>query len=167
VPGHTLARSSHFSGNTLTLIVAYSCCRTARWEQNLFFCLSPQPSVCPQRLGEPDSEYVFIGDRLGKPIVSLRKSWERICAAAQIENVRLHDLRHSFASVAAAGGLSLPVIGALLGHSQPSTTARYAHLAASPLHQAADAIGAQIVAAMSGRGNALGPGDATTADPRR
>lgn len=99
---------------------------------------------------QPGSEYVFAGDRLDKPIVSLRKPWERICAAAKIKNVRLHDLRHSFASVGVARGLSLPVIGALLGHSQPSTTARYAHLAASPLHQAADLIGAQILAAMSG-----------------
>jgi len=100
------------------------------------------------------SDYVFAGDREGKPVVSLRKTWERLCAAAKIGNVRLHDLRHSYASIAAAGGMSLPVIGALLGHSQPSTTARYAHLAASPLHEAADAIGARIVAAM---GNWRGP----------
>ncbi|MEO9190318.1 MAG: site-specific integrase [Acetobacteraceae bacterium] len=72
------------------------------------------------------TDYVFTGDRPGKPIVSLRKTWDRVCRAAKIENVRLHDLRHSYASVGAAGGLSLPVIGALLGHSQPSTTARYA-----------------------------------------
>ena len=103
------------------------------------------------------TDYVFEGDRKGKPVGSLRKPWERICVAAEIENVRLHDLRHSFASVGAAGGLSLPVIGALLGHSQPATTARYAHLAASPLHQAADAIGAQIEAAMSGRGKSPMP----------
>lgn len=108
---------------------------------------------------EPGTDYVFAGDRKGKPIGSLRKPWERICAAAKIENARLHDLRHSFASVGAAGGLSLPVIGALLGHSQPATTARYAHLAASPLHQAADAIGAQIEAAMRGRGKTSMPGD--------
>lgn len=95
------------------------------------------------------SDFVFTGDRPGKPIASLRKTWERLCKAAKIEGVRLHDLRHSYASVGAAGGLSLPVIGALLGHSQPSTTARYAHLAASPLHDAADAIGARILAAMS------------------
>jgi len=109
---------------------------------------------------QPGSEHVFPGGRAGKPIASLRKPWERVCTTAKIENVRLHDLRHSYASVGAAGGLSLPVIGALLGHSQPSTTARYAHLAASPLHQAADAIGAQILAAMNGRGTASAPGNA-------
>ncbi len=97
---------------------------------------------------DPGSEYVFTGDRPGKPIVSLRKTWERLCKASKIEDVRLHDLRHSYASVGAADGLSLPVIGALLGHSQPSTTARYAHLAASPLHEAADAIGDKILAAL-------------------
>jgi len=61
-----------------------------------------------------------------------------------LTDVRLHDLRHSFASVGAAKGLSLPVIGALLGHTQPVTTQRYAHLAASPLRQAADVIGLHI-----------------------
>ena len=98
------------------------------------------------------TEYVFPGDRPGKPIVSLRKSWERVCKIAKIDALRLHDLRHSYASVGAADGLSLPVIGALLGHSQPATTARYAHLAASPLHEAADAIGARITAALDGKG---------------
>ena len=97
---------------------------------------------------EPVSEYLFTGDRPGKPIVSLRKTWERVCKAAKIDDIRLHDLRHSYASVGAAGGLSLPVIGALLGHSQPSTTARYAHLAASPLHEAADAIGDKLLSAL-------------------
>lgn len=100
---------------------------------------------------EPGNDYVLPGHRPKKPLLSLRKPWERLCKAARIENVRLHDLRHSFASVGAAGGLSLPVIGALLGHSQPTTTARYAHLAASPLHQAADTIGARLVAAMNSR----------------
>jgi len=66
-------------------------------------------------------------------------------------DVRIHDLRHSFASVAAAGGASLPVIGALLGHRQTATTAKYAHLAANPLRAANDAVGQHIAAAMLGR----------------
>jgi hypothetical protein len=65
-------------------------------------------------------------------------------------DVRLHDLRHSFASVAVAGGLSLPLIGALLGHTQPQTTARYAHLADDPLRRAADLVGQRILAAIKG-----------------
>jgi integrase len=69
--------------------------------------------------------------------------------AAELTDVRLHDLRHSFASVGAAGGLSLPVIGALLGHRHATTTARYAHLSADPLRAANDAVGARIAAAMN------------------
>jgi integrase len=98
---------------------------------------------------DPTSDYVLAGAYHGKPIVSLRKPWVNICTAAKIDNLRLHDLRHSFASIGAADGLCLQMIGALLGHSQPNTTARYAHLAASPLHDAVDAIGAKIAAAMT------------------
>jgi integrase len=66
-------------------------------------------------------------------------------------DVRLHDLRHSFASVGASSGMSLPMIGALLGHRQAATTLRYAHLAADPMKAAADEIGERIAAAMRGR----------------
>lgn len=69
--------------------------------------------------------------------------------------VRIHDLRHSFASVGAGAGLSLPVIGALLGHSEPSTTKRYSHLADSPLRNAADLVAGEVWAAM----NAAPPAD--------
>ncbi|MBM3492607.1 MAG: DUF4102 domain-containing protein [Alphaproteobacteria bacterium] len=68
-----------------------------------------------------------------------------------LTDARIHDLRHSHASVGAAAGLSLPVIGALLGHSQPATTARYAHLAADPLRAASDLIASRIAAAMQGK----------------
>jgi len=67
---------------------------------------------------------------------------------ANLEGVRLHDLRHNFAAFGAGGGLGLPIIGKLLGHSQPQTTARYAHLDNDPLRRASDAIGATLVAAM-------------------
>jgi hypothetical protein len=73
----------------------------------------------------------------------------RVRRAAGLTDVRLHDLRHSLASVDAAGGLSLPVIGALLGHKHTATTARYAHLSADPLRAANDAVGARIAAAIS------------------
>ena len=68
-----------------------------------------------------------------------------------LTNVRLHDLRHSFASVGAGGGLSLPMIGKLLGHTQAATTARYAHLADDPVRAANEAIGEKIAAAMKGK----------------
>ncbi len=96
------------------------------------------------------SPWVIAGRGSGRPLVNLRKPWYRIRAMAGLDDVRLHDLRHSYASVGVASGLSLPVIGALLGHAQPATTARYAHLAADPLKQAADMIGRRIAAAMKG-----------------
>lgn len=97
------------------------------------------------------SPWVIAGRDPDKPLVNLRKPWHRIRAKAGLEGVRLHDLRHSFASVGAAGGLSLPMIGALLGHTQAATTQRYAHLAADPLKQAADMIGERIRAATNGK----------------
>lgn len=88
--------------------------------------------------------YVFCGIVEGGPLVNLQKPWSRIRALAGLEDVRMHDLRHTFASVAAMGGMSLTMIGALLGHSQPQTTARYAHLAADPMKEAAEQIGQKI-----------------------
>ena len=74
---------------------------------------------------------------------------------AGLEDVRLHDLRHSFASVAVAGGDSLYLVGKVLGHQQTSTTERYAHLADDPLKAVADKTAAHIAAAMkSGTGGA-------------
>jgi integrase len=106
-----------------------------------------------RRTGSP---WVIAGAKPGRPLVNIRKPWHRLREAAGLPDVRLHDLRHSFASVAVAGGLSLPVIEALLGHSQPATTARYAHLAADPLRAAAEAIGAHL-------GAFLGPTEAANA----
>jgi integrase len=70
-------------------------------------------------------------------------------ASAGLLGVRLHDLRHSFASMGVADGLSLPVIGALLGHKHAATTSRYAHLSADPLRAANDVVGTRIAAAMN------------------
>jgi integrase len=68
--------------------------------------------------------------------------------AAGLEDVRLHDLRHSFASIGAGSSLGLPIIGKLLGHSTPTTTARYAHLDADLMRRAAETIGSTIDSAM-------------------
>jgi integrase len=100
----------------------------------------------PRLAGNP---YVVAGAKKGARLVNLQKPWRRIRARAGLEDVRIHDLRHSFASIAAGAGLSLPVIGKLLGHTQPVTTARYAHLAADPLHTASNLVGAQIFAALT------------------
>jgi integrase len=95
-----------------------------------------------------NNPFVIRGERPGMHLVNLEKPWRRIRAAAQLDDVRLHDLRHSFASVAASGGQSLVIIGKMLGHSQPATTARYAHLADDPVKAASDAVGRQIASAM-------------------
>lgn len=98
--------------------------------------------------------HVFPGEgrkTKGDHRVSLADAWAWLRTRAKIPDVRLHDLRHSFASVAASSGHSLPIIGALLGHSQPATTARYAHLMDDPLRAASDATSATIDAALTRR----------------
>jgi integrase len=99
-----------------------------------------------------DCPYVIVSALSGAHLVSLEQPWRRVRARAGLDGVRLHDLRHSFASVAAGAGLGLPIIGALLGHTQAQTTARYAHLAADTMKQANDVIGARLADAMSGGG---------------
>jgi integrase len=94
------------------------------------------------------SGWAIEGKRAGRPLVNLAKPWERIRTRAALEDVRLHDLRHSFASVAAGSGVALPMIGKLLGHTQPATTQRYAHLSDDPLRQVSDDVGARIAHAM-------------------
>lgn len=89
--------------------------------------------------------YVICSERMdGKPMNNVAKAWKRICAAAKLEDLHLHDLRHSHASMANSLGYSLPMIGALLGHSQYQTTLRYAHLADTQLRQAAEHISKAI-----------------------
>jgi integrase len=95
---------------------------------------------------------VVPGERHGRHLVNLEKPWRKVREIAQLPDVRLHDLRHSFASIGAGAGLGLPVIGALLGHAQAATTARYAHLASDPLQQAADVIGERLTALLQGLG---------------
>jgi integrase len=95
--------------------------------------------------------HIIPGEKEGAPRADLKKPWAAITAAAGLEGLRIHDLRHSFASVGAGASLGLPIIGKLLGHSQPATTARYAHLDADPMRRAVNAIGATIAAAMNGK----------------
>jgi integrase len=86
-------------------------------------------------------EYVFAG-RFGRGHrQTVRRTWEAILRAADITALRIHDLRHSFASQLVSSGASLPLIGALLGHSNPNTTARYAHLYDDPQRAAVERIG--------------------------
>jgi integrase len=101
----------------------------------------------PRIEGNP---HVIAGAKDGAPRSDLKKPWAAVSRAAGLDGVRIHDLRHSFASFGAGASLGLPIIGKLLGHSQPATTARYAHLDTDPMRRAANTIGATISAAMGG-----------------
>ena len=87
------------------------------------------------------TNFVFPSEGKTGHIVEIKKGWAALCQRAGIENLRLHDLRHSFASQLVSSGASLPLIGALLGHSNPSTTARYAHLFDDPQRAAVEKLG--------------------------
>ena len=95
--------------------------------------------------------FVIVGAVKGKPRVDINKPWSAIKKAAQLNDLRVHDLRHSFAAIGAGASLGLPIVGKLLGHSQPKTTARYAHLDADPLKRAVDQIGDIVLSAMDVR----------------
>ncbi|RFU13873.1 site-specific integrase [Rhodobacteraceae bacterium W635] len=111
-----------------------------------------QPAVellrgAPRLDGNP---WVITGTLPGKPLSDLQPFWQRVRARAGVKDVRIHDLRHTFASTAVASGQGLPMIGKLLGHTQVQTTARYAHLAAEPVRMAADAVAASLKDALAG-----------------
>jgi integrase len=113
--------------------------------------LSPPALDVLSGIAQPASNpYVIVGREPYAHLVNLRKPWGRLRARAGLPDVRLHDLRHSFASVGAALGVSLPIIGKILGHTQAATTQRYTHLAADPVQDAVHKIGVTIAAAMQG-----------------
>jgi integrase len=95
--------------------------------------------------------HIIAGAKHGAPRFDLRKPWAAICKEAGLDGLRIHDLRHSFASIGAGASMGLPIIGKLLGHSQAATTQRYAHLADDPMRAAVETIGETISAAMAGR----------------
>lgn len=95
------------------------------------------------------SEWVFPAASGAGHLVGLPRAWEGVREWCGLEGVRLHDLRHSFASVGAVSGDSLPVIGALLGHADSKTTSRYAHLTQDPIKAAANRIAGTIAAALN------------------
>jgi integrase len=79
------------------------------------------------------NSYVIKGKNYQNHLVGLQKVWERVRLSIGLKDVRIHDIRHTFASHAVSGGASLPMIGKILGHSEPATTARYAHLFDDPV----------------------------------
>lgn len=90
------------------------------------------------------SEYVFPSAEGESHYVGVSKVWRKIRAAVGLSDVRLHDLRHSFASVAVSSGASLPIIGALLGNRDTATTQRYAHLSDDPVRSASELVNKRI-----------------------
>lgn len=98
-----------------------------------------------------ENPYVITGHVHGTHLTNLHKAWYLVCETAKLDGVRIHDLRHSFASMAADAGASLPMIGGLLGHADPQTTARYVHLVDTRLHELNGTVGAAIGAAMNGK----------------
>lgn len=111
--------------------------------RQLFAEIHEHAKKAAKKSDKPMSEYVFPGR--GSPHrIELKDDWADLCEAAKIDGARIHDLRHTYASVLASSGLSLPVIGALLGHTQPATTQRYAHLLDDPLRAATERVGALV-----------------------
>jgi integrase len=108
--------------------------------------LSPQAVALLQQLRAHtgSGRYVFPGSS-GRPITRISTAWRTICQRAQLRDLRVHDLRHSYASVLAGKGSSLLVIGQLLGHTQAKTTMRYAHLFGDVLRAATAEAGAAIM----------------------
>ncbi len=96
-----------------------------------------------------ENPWVIVGAKPGARLTDLQPFWQRVRARAGLKDVRIHDLRHTFASTAVASGQGLPMIGKLLGHSQVQTTARYAHLAADPVRDAADEVASTIAASLN------------------
>jgi len=136
--------------------------RTARFEQfNLDYAIWSKPAsttkqrkihrvpisqdvvaiVRQRKLVVPKGNvWLFPGYAVGKPVREVRRFWLKIRQEADLPDVRIHDLRHTFASLLVSGGASLEVIGRLLGHSQMQTTQRYAHLMESPLRAGVDSV---------------------------
>lgn len=112
----------------------------------------------------PDNPYVIHGTVPGQHLTDFQKPWRRIRKAAHLPDVRIHDLRHTFASIGASQNLGLPIIGKLLGHTQAQTTARYAHLGAAPVRNANAGITRELSKLMNGSPEMVGKQKETTTD---
>jgi integrase len=101
---------------------------------------------------KPGNPYVLPGHQVAHHVSvrALEDLWSRARIAARCPDVRLYDVRHTFASVAVQGGASLPMIGALLGHTRPETTQRYAHLSESPVRKLGKKTADAIAKALKG-----------------
>lgn len=106
-------------------------------------------SLIPYDRPARSNSYVIEGEIDGQPRADLKRPWAAIKRHAKLDDLRIHDLRHTFASIGAGASLGLPIVGKLLGHTQPKTTTRYAHLDADPLRRAANVIGNSLHSALT------------------
>lgn len=126
------------------LVVPPECHKTGRdGHPRLVHLTPPALAVLQQLRASSNSDWIIQGDG-DHPLVGYQKLWEELCAAAQLTDLHVHDLRHSYASVGISAGLTLKQIGGLLGHASPLTTDRYAHL----VEEAAAAAAAKVIAQM-------------------
>lgn len=108
---------------------------------------APALQLLSEMKTESESEFLFPGRDTPVAQAGIKSFWQSVCKAAEITDCHVHDLRHTYASILASAGLSLPIIGALLGHTQAQTTARYAHLMDDPLRAATERAGVVLEAA--------------------
>ena len=127
--------------------------KTGRKEVFLSLAAREVLTTLPRVEGNP---FVIVGANPGSHMVNVKDSWGAIRREAGLGDVRIHDLRHTFASLGIRAGMSLPLIGKLLGHASVQTTARYAHLASDPLQTAVNSISAGIDAAIGEVSNGTG-----------
>lgn len=118
--------------------------------QKLITLSTPAIEILQRAKQTQSSTYAFPASSGDGYYQGTPKVWQKIRIMADLNDVRLHDLRHSFASVAVSGGASLPIIGALLGHTDSTTTQRYAHLQNDPIRAASEATANKIAEMMSG-----------------
>lgn len=118
---------------------------TTKQKRMEYLPLSSQTlSLLKEMREEATTQHLFPGKVPGEPLKDIKKAWKAIRNNAALSDVRLHDLRHTHASHLVSSGLSLSIVGKLLGHTQVSTTQRYAHLADAPLRQAAELFGSKM-----------------------
>jgi len=108
----------------------------------------PSPAVAVLESLPQLSEYVFPSPSAVGHMVNIKDAWGDVLKQSGLRGWRIHDLRHAFASMMVNSGASLPIVGKILGHTQPSTTARYAHLEENPARKAAEEAAAKIAKAM-------------------
>ena len=149
-------------------IVDHKTKSTARTARTKILHLPPPALSVLAELPRPeDNSYVIVCARRGCHLVNPNRSWRVIREAAGLGEVRIHDLRHSFGGIGASSGMSVLFVGKLLGHSQPQTTARYAHLAPDPVKAAAATIVSKVALALEGRTKPRKPWRLCPARPAR